>query len=117
MYSCKCVSLNSLTYLLFTPLDSGLAGCPAVSSAVAGVRSGHGQAATARSVRRPVAAAGAADRLPVQLRHRADRVRQHRLAVAGASTARSAGQPHARRLRRHVLVGRHVGVVAGRHLG
>jgi len=59
-------------YLLFN--CSGLSGRAAMSSASAGVRSGHGQAAAPWSVRRRVSAAV---RLPVQLRDGIDRMWQH----------------------------------------
>jgi len=86
-------------------LDSRLAGRRAVSSAVAGVRTGRGQSAAPWwSVGRRLDAADG--RLPVEPRDRADRLRQHRLAVAPAGAARSAAQPHARRLRRGVHVRR-----------
>ena len=67
----------------------------AVSSASACVRSGHSQAAAWWSVRRLLATAV---RLPVQLRHRADRLRQHRLALADTGAAWTATQPYSHRL-------------------
>jgi len=77
-----------------------------VSSASPGVRGGYGQAAAAWSVRR-------GQWLPVQLRDGADRLRQHRLAVAGPRTAWTANQPHPARLRHRIYVGRLVVVSGG----
>ena len=85
---------------------SGLAGRPAVPSAVAGVCRGRGQSPPVRPV--------AVLRLPVQLRERADRLRQHRLAVAGPRPARPARQPHPRRLRRRVPLRRRDAAATGR---
>jgi len=85
---------------------SGLSRRAAVSSAGARVRSGHGQAAATWSVRRWFAAAVW---VPVQLRHRADRLRKHRLTVAGPSVARTTDQPHSHRFRRRFHV--HLDVV------